>query len=111
MATRPPSCLDPLKDAERLNSNFAVRAATTNLPAEIQNRLQQLRDTRQEKIDEAVLKRDEGRNMRKTQKILDLIKGKCKNLGLKISREKSKAMFIWGRAPQEHLHIQDNRLE
>ncbi|KAK4322166.1 hypothetical protein Pmani_007077 [Petrolisthes manimaculis] len=51
--------LDPPKDAERLNSNFAVRAATTNLPAEIQNRLQQLRETRQEKMDETVLKRDE----------------------------------------------------
>ncbi|KAK4329155.1 hypothetical protein Pmani_000497 [Petrolisthes manimaculis] len=51
--------LDPPKDAERPNSNFAVRAATTNLPTEIQNRLQQLRDTRQEKMDETVLKRDE----------------------------------------------------
>ncbi|KAK4328693.1 hypothetical protein Pmani_000890 [Petrolisthes manimaculis] len=51
--------LDPPKDAERLNSNFAVRVATTNLPEEIQNRLQQLRDTRQEKMDETVLKRDE----------------------------------------------------
>ncbi|KAK3876646.1 hypothetical protein Pcinc_018575 [Petrolisthes cinctipes] len=59
MATRPPACLDPLEDAERLNSNFAARAATTNILMEIQDRLQQLRDTRQEKIDEAVLERDE----------------------------------------------------
>ncbi|KAK4307259.1 hypothetical protein Pmani_020972 [Petrolisthes manimaculis] len=55
IATRLPARLNPLEDAERLNTNFAAGAATTNFPVKIQHQLQQLRYTRQEKIDEAVL--------------------------------------------------------
>ncbi|KAK4312017.1 hypothetical protein Pmani_016510 [Petrolisthes manimaculis] len=59
MATRSPARFNPHEDAKRLISNFAARAATTNLPVKLQYWLQQLHDTIQEKSDEAVLERDE----------------------------------------------------
>ncbi|XP_063887725.1 uncharacterized protein LOC135115154 [Scylla paramamosain] len=47
-----------------------------------------------------------GNKLRRTQQALDLISGKCQDLGLKISAEKSRAMMVKAADPTWQLHVQ-----
>ncbi|KAK8407615.1 hypothetical protein O3P69_002277 [Scylla paramamosain] len=47
-----------------------------------------------------------GNKLRRTQQALDLISGKCQDLGLKISAEKSRAMMVKAADPAWQLRVQ-----
>ena len=47
-----------------------------------------------------------GNKYRRTQQALDAISGKCEELGLKISAEKSRAMMVKAANPAWQLHVQ-----
>ncbi|KAK8387150.1 hypothetical protein O3P69_018070 [Scylla paramamosain] len=47
-----------------------------------------------------------GNKLRRTQQALDLISGKCQDLGLKISAEKSRAMMVKAADPTWQLRVQ-----
>lgn len=61
--------------------------------------------------DDLVLVVTGANKMTAAQASLRIIEDKCRTLGLKFSRGKSKAMFMKGKAPDRHLHIQDTQLE
>lgn len=49
--------------------------------------------------------------LRKAKTALQIVERKCRELGLKVSDSKTKAMFLGSSTPREALHIQDSPIE